>query len=51
VLADGVAVTKSQRANEPLHYLIDARRGQALLIEVEQFALDIVVSRPSHCAL
>ena len=44
VLADGVAVTRSQRANEPLHYLIDARRGQTLLIEVEQRGLDVVVS-------
>ena len=44
VLVDGVAVTRSQRANEPLHYLIDARRGQTLLIEVEQLGLDVVVS-------
>ena len=44
VLADGVAVTRSQRANEPLHYLIDAQRGQTLLLEVEQLGLDVVVS-------
>ena len=44
VLAGGVAVTRLQRANEPLHYLIEALRGQTLLIEVEQLGLDVVVS-------
>ena len=44
VLEDGIAVTRLQRANEPLHYLIDALRGQTLLLEVEQRGLDVVVS-------
>jgi CHAT domain-containing protein/Tfp pilus assembly protein PilF len=44
MLADGVPVTRSQRADEPLAYAFDAQRGQTLLIEVEQHGLDVIVS-------
>lgn len=44
VLTAGVPVTRSQHADEPLVYAFDAQRGQALLIEVEQRGLDVIVS-------
>lgn len=44
VLTEGVAITRSQHVDEPIVYVFDARRGQTLLIEVEQQGLDVIVS-------
>jgi CHAT domain-containing protein/tetratricopeptide (TPR) repeat protein len=44
ILADGVPVTRSQHADEPLVYAFNAQHGQTLLIEVEQQGLDVIVS-------